>query len=647
MGKLLSICMIVKDEQEVLERCLKSISTLADEIIIIDTGSTDRTKEIAKQYTEHVYDFKWCNDFSAARNESLKYATSKWVLVLDADEYIEIKEVPSIREFLQEETPLSNTIYVVSVFSFLGENIRKGKITEGAVGRLIPNHFGIRFDRPIHEQFRSQEGLPLFSKKAAINIFHTGYLDETMSTKDKSSRNKQIFNQLKSKSGFTSYDYFTIGNEYSMQNDFKKALYYYEKAYKKTDPSTIWHYLCVFEIINNYLRLDRVNEAWELLEKENRDKHHYPDYHCMKGIIYEFLGLFELAKQSFKTAITKSEALATKEPIFWLVNPAFALEIPLTKLVTISMTEHNVQETTYYLTKKVQSDPTDYASLVQLLELTLNYQDDVAVKKFIELLFPNAKLEDYYLLFKVFLTLGQLDLASTYYNLVPNKDLFSLHDTLRFAILCEKKVMFEEILKERKIKLVDKDVLHVLALANLIWNIEIDTSLLIDKDDDPLRTNNQFYQELISKKFTNEWIELNQAQLFQLITDLFQLGQYDIFDTYITKFTNPSMIDLLANYFYSKHKYDIAISYYNNLLNSNELSFLSYINLASIHVNDELYEDAIPFYEEAIKISPNSRHLYIQLLIHCKDQDIKKQYWKQLFDRFPQYRKLSFLQSLF
>ena len=90
----LSVCMIVKDEEETLPICLKSIKDIADEIIVVDTGSKDKTVEVAKSFGAKVYFFKWINDFSAARNESLKYATSDWLLVLDADEYLlpELKE---------------------------------------------------------------------------------------------------------------------------------------------------------------------------------------------------------------------------------------------------------------------------------------------------------------------------------------------------------------------------------------------------------------------------------------------------------------------------------------------------------------------------------------------------------------------------
>ena len=84
----ISLCMIAKNEEKYLEQCLNSVKGLADEIIIVDTGSTDRTKEMAKNFNARIFDFKWIGDFSAARNESIRHAAKEWILVMDADEVI-------------------------------------------------------------------------------------------------------------------------------------------------------------------------------------------------------------------------------------------------------------------------------------------------------------------------------------------------------------------------------------------------------------------------------------------------------------------------------------------------------------------------------------------------------------------------------
>ncbi len=98
----LSLCMITKNNENFLGDCLNSVKDLVDEIIVVDTGSGDRTKEIASSFTDKIYDFAWADDFSAARNESLKYATGDWILVLDADEVLDGGDFSNIREVIND-----------------------------------------------------------------------------------------------------------------------------------------------------------------------------------------------------------------------------------------------------------------------------------------------------------------------------------------------------------------------------------------------------------------------------------------------------------------------------------------------------------------------------------------------------------------
>lgn len=91
----ISLCMIVKNEEEVLDRCLSSIADLMDEIIIVDTGSTDRTKEIARRYTSKIYDFTWTGNFADARNYSFSKASAQYIYCADADEVLDAEITPN------------------------------------------------------------------------------------------------------------------------------------------------------------------------------------------------------------------------------------------------------------------------------------------------------------------------------------------------------------------------------------------------------------------------------------------------------------------------------------------------------------------------------------------------------------------------
>ena len=100
----LSLCMIVRDEAEELKRCLNSVKDLVDEIVAIDTGSVDRTVEVANSFGAKVLHFKWIDDFSAARNASIEMAVSDWILTLDCDEGISQKDHAQIQRCVQNET---------------------------------------------------------------------------------------------------------------------------------------------------------------------------------------------------------------------------------------------------------------------------------------------------------------------------------------------------------------------------------------------------------------------------------------------------------------------------------------------------------------------------------------------------------------
>ena len=112
----LSVCMIVKNEERFLGQCLASVKDIADELIVIDTGSTDRTVEIAREHGAQVGHFEWCNDFAAARNASIAPATGDWILFLDADEELSPAEKQNLPALLDSDNvalirlPLTNAL---------------------------------------------------------------------------------------------------------------------------------------------------------------------------------------------------------------------------------------------------------------------------------------------------------------------------------------------------------------------------------------------------------------------------------------------------------------------------------------------------------------------------------------------------------
>jgi len=180
----LSLCIIVKNEEISLPQCLNSVKDVVEEIVVLDTGSSDRTVEIARQFGAKVYHFTWCNDFSAARNEALKYVTGDWVLVLDADELLVPEIVPDLQQVMNGDRFL--------VVNLLRQEVGAVQSPYSLVSRLFRRHRDIYFARPYHamiddsvtEILRHEPHWQIASLDK-VAILHYGYQQQQIARKDK------------------------------------------------------------------------------------------------------------------------------------------------------------------------------------------------------------------------------------------------------------------------------------------------------------------------------------------------------------------------------------------------------------------------------------------------------------------------------
>lgn len=144
----ISLCMIVKNEQEVLSRCLDSVKEIVDEIIIVDTGSTDKTKEIARAYTGKVYDFEWVDDFSAARNHSFSFATEDYIMWMDADDVLLEEDRSKLLLLKENLSPDVDVVMMKYNYGFDGNgNVTLSFYRE----RLLKRERNFTWSEPIHE----------------------------------------------------------------------------------------------------------------------------------------------------------------------------------------------------------------------------------------------------------------------------------------------------------------------------------------------------------------------------------------------------------------------------------------------------------------------------------------------------------------
>lgn len=191
----LSVCLIAKDEEDVLPRCLRSVQEVADEIILVDTGSTDKTVEIARSMGAKVFHYQWRNDFAAARNYAIEQASGDWILQIDADEELYQPDTAHLRELIRRED--IDAIYVIIRNFFPSPAVQTDEPVPNPMShphsvnhypRLFRNKPEIRYSGAIHEGIKVVDCLLV----SDISIFHYGYAQKGAASQRRFQRNREM-----------------------------------------------------------------------------------------------------------------------------------------------------------------------------------------------------------------------------------------------------------------------------------------------------------------------------------------------------------------------------------------------------------------------------------------------------------------------
>lgn len=261
----LSFCIIVKNEEKNLPKCLASVQDIVDEIVVLDTGSSDRTPEIAKDFGAKVYHFEWCNDFAIARNESLKYVTGDWILILDADEFLAPEIQPQLLEAIQQD---ENHL----VINLIRQEVGATQSPYSLVSRLFRRHPDIYFNRPYHAmiddsvtEIFKRESHWLIGSLSDIAILHEGYQPGTIIAKNKREKAKEAMERFLVKNPNDAYECSKLGALYVEEGNLSKGIYLLEKGLKnkEIDPLVLYE-------LNYHLGI-----AYSHKQKWDQVKNHY------------------------------------------------------------------------------------------------------------------------------------------------------------------------------------------------------------------------------------------------------------------------------------------------------------------------------------------------------------------------------------
>ncbi len=301
----ISLCIITKNNESTLKNCLSSVKNLVNEIILVDTGSKDNTKNIAREFTNNVYDFEWNNNFSEAKNFALEKASKEWILVLDADETLSEKDFQRIKQLTEQNEYLgfsfiqrnyTNEIGTFDWISSAGDGYPESKIAFGYSPRKMIRFFKnipeIRFSGVVHDSVeKSITKLGKFAD-SDIPIHHFGMLN-------RGKERTEFYLDLEKKNylgGF--FQDYQIGSQLNNLNKLDEAEEYLKKSVKDNplfDPS--WLELGILALKKN-----QVLEAKEYLNKAENIKPNPMTFNYL-GIVYGKLGEFNRSISYFQKAI--------------------------------------------------------------------------------------------------------------------------------------------------------------------------------------------------------------------------------------------------------------------------------------------------------------------------------------------------------
>ncbi|TVX89442.1 glycosyltransferase family 2 protein [Paenibacillus agilis] len=356
----ISLCMIVKNEEHCLERCLESAKHVVDEIIIVDTGSNDRTKQIASRYTQHVYDFEWNEDFAAARNYAIGHATGTYILQLDADEII----IDTNNEL---QSGLVKDFYNVSIHN----KVDSGETIIHQFARLFKNTPKYRYVGALHEQIPVNYETEQWGALSSY-IEHDGYLQKNVQLKDKSTRNMRILKKAIDREP-SAFNYFNLGAQYMQDNRYLEALEALKKSYA-SGKTTSFSQKVVYNIIKCLFELKRWDEAIQVGEDALQLYPNAVDLFFLVGHCYLEVHCVKDAERCFKKCLAIGEKGRADDFVYQVGTDSY---LALVKLAEIAEIEGDLEEALRYLERALTLSPDNAMILNRLLEVqpALTYEE--------------------------------------------------------------------------------------------------------------------------------------------------------------------------------------------------------------------------------------------------------------------------------
>lgn len=267
-----TLVVIAKNESRCIERCLRSAQPYVNRILVLDTGSTDRTPELARACGAEVHFFDWIDDFSAARNRALELADADWSLFLDADEWIDPQS-----EFQWSAKAGQAQLGLVRMMN-IDQSTGMDLPVASWLPRLLPR--GVRYEGRIHEQPASE--LPRF--RSGLTVLHDGYLKEQLQKKQ--GRDRRLLTQALQATPEDPYLLYQFGTEHEGAKEYAAAADLYQKSMALLSARPSYEHSLVVRTLHCLSQAGRIDEALMTIKQWADRYQHSPDFHFAAGNAY-------------------------------------------------------------------------------------------------------------------------------------------------------------------------------------------------------------------------------------------------------------------------------------------------------------------------------------------------------------------------
>lgn len=293
----ISVCIITKNEEKYIESCLQNLKKYDWEIIVTDTGSTDRTVEICQKYADQIHHFQWTNDFSAARNFCVSKTSNDWILSVDSDEFLTNKETPEkILKLLTSCFSHPESAGMVDIINPQTTSVGISTSIE-PVARFFHKKY-YHYEGKVHEQPVRLDGNKPIYQKTPFSLYHEGYAN-TSTLQKKAERNVELLKKELEENPNDPYLYFQLGQSYFVMNEHEKAYSVFKKGLEfDIDPNAQYVRTMVESYGHSMLALKKYEEALSFESIYDAFCSH-ADFVFLMGLIYMNNALFDEAITQF------------------------------------------------------------------------------------------------------------------------------------------------------------------------------------------------------------------------------------------------------------------------------------------------------------------------------------------------------------